>query len=445
MWPRIWNLLDLTLFGAHSHRVGPGGALLRMLRYPYAIIRDLLDGELNLRATGLVYATLLALIPAVALSFAVLKAFGAHRDFEPLILDFFRPVGAAAPEITHRLMQFAEKVRGGLVGTIGLALLLWTLVGTVKKMEDSFNFVWRVQRARSLPRRVAEYVALLVIGPLVIAAVIAFSKLAIDGVAHYTPHTFPMGVQAAALLIGIAPYAIVTALFTCLYLLLPNTRVRFWPALIGALTAGICWAATGKIFTALVIYTSRLTLVYAGFAVVVAVLLWTYLGWLILLAGAQLSFYLQNPNYLRLGHGVLRLSYNEQERLALDVMLKMAQTHRSGALPWTIDSLSRALALPGIAVAHTVENLEASGLVILADDDRLFPARDLAGIRLDQIVDSARSRSLGRVPHAQVSAPVVRRLQEAMELAWRNACGDSTLADLADESAAGDRQVINQH
>ncbi len=74
---------------------------MRLLRYPYALLRDLLNGELTLRATGLVYTTFLALIPAVALTFAVLKAFGAHRELEPLILEFFRPIGDEAAHEHH--------------------------------------------------------------------------------------------------------------------------------------------------------------------------------------------------------------------------------------------------------------------------------------------------------------------------------------------------------
>ncbi len=324
MWQKLWNLLELALFGPHTQQQNPLARLLRLLRYPYAIIRDLFDGALTLRATGLVYTTLLALIPLIALSFAVLKAFGAHRDMEPFLLEFFRPVGDAGPLIVHRMMMLAEKVSGGLVGMVGFALLLWTLVGTVTKIEDSLNYVWRVQRARSMPRRVMEFAALVTIGPLVVAMVIAFSKLAIDSVASYTPESFTFGAKAIHLLIWLAPYLLVTALFTAIYVLMPNTKVRIRPALIGGLVAGICWAATGKVFTALVIYTSRLTLVYAGFAVVIAVFLWTYLGWLILLAGAQLAFYVQNPNYLRLGHADFDLSGNEQERLALDIMARVA-------------------------------------------------------------------------------------------------------------------------
>jgi membrane protein len=437
MWHRFWNLLDHALFGTHTHDHTLLARALRVLRYPYAIVRDLLGGELTLRATGLVYTTLLALIPLIALSFAVLKAFNAQRELEPFLREFFRPLGDAGPELVHRLMQFAERVSVGLVGVVGLALLLWTLVGTVKKIEDSLNFVWRVQRARSIPRRVMEFVALVTFGPLVIAAVIAFSKLAFDSVASHTPHAFTFGAQLMQTAIRLAPYAIVTGLFTAIYLLMPNTRVRLLPALGGALAAGFFWATIGKAFTVMVLYTSRLTLVYAGFAVVIAVFVWTYLGWLILLAGAQLAFYLQNPNYLRLGHATLRLSNNEQERLALDIMVRVAEGHRAGDPAWTVEQLGRALSLPGIAIGEMAQQLEDAGLLAQADDGKLFPGREISGIALADIVHCARSRRSGHGPLARFSAPGVLELQDLMERAWRSACGNRMLSELVSERRDG--------
>jgi membrane protein len=433
MWQLSWNFLDRALFGPYTLQQNPLARLLRVLRYPYAIIRDLLGGELTLRATGLVYATLMALIPLIALSFVVLKAFGAHRDMEPFLLEFFRPVGDSGKQIVQRLMELAENVSGklvGVVGVAGLALLLWTLVGTVNKIEDSLNFVWRVQRGRSITRRVIEFAVLVTLGPLVVATVIAFSKLAVDSVSSYH---FTFAAKLIQLLIQLAPYAIVTSLFTAMYILIPNTRVRIVPALVGALAAGIVWAATGKAFTAMVIYTTRLTLVYAGFAVVVAVFLWTYLGWLILLAGAQLAFYLQNPNYLRLGHADFDLSSIEEERLALDIMARVATEHRAGHPPWTLEKLSRTLALPGIAIASMAEHLERAGLLAQADDGKLFPGREISSITLAEVIHTARTRRTGHDPHPRLSAPGVLKLQAEMEKAWREACGQRTLADLITE------------
>lgn len=434
MWNRTWNLLDHAFFGPHTRADGPGPATLRLLRYPYAILRDLIGGELNLRATGLVYATLLALIPALAISIAVLGAFGENEAFESLVLEFFKPLGDAAPRITGRLLEFAENVRSGLVGAVGLALLLWTLVGTVKRMEDSFNFVWRVPRARGLLRRISEYVALLIIGPLVVAAVIGFSRLVMSRVVSYAP-VEPTPAFSAVLL-GFTPHVFVTLLFTAIYLILPNTRVRLVPAVIGGVAAGVAWVITGKLFTALVVLTTRLTLVYAGFAIVVALLLWTFAGWLILLAGAQLAFYVQNPNYLRLGHAALRLSHREQEQLALEIMLRVGRAHRDGAAPWGIEGLSSALALPGIAVSDVTEQLETAGLLRQTDDGRLFPAREISGITLAQILEAVRSIGVGRLPHRQPPTLAVDRLQEELEVARQDACGGRTLGDLVNSAAA---------
>ena len=176
----FWNWLDRYLFGEFSEGATPGARALRLLRYPYALLRDLSRGQINLYAMGLVYATLLSLVPLVAFAFAVLKAFGAHRELEPLIFEFFKPVGASAHELTNRVMQFADNVSTGVVGSLGLALLLWTLLGTIKKVEDSFNFLWRVEHARSFARRVTEYVALLIVGPIVVVSFLGLSHHALE-------------------------------------------------------------------------------------------------------------------------------------------------------------------------------------------------------------------------------------------------------------------------
>jgi membrane protein len=430
----FWNWLDRYLFGEFSEGNTPGGLALRLLRYPYAILRDLSRGQINLYAMGLVYATLLSLIPLLAFAFAILKAFGAHRELEPLILEFFRPVGDHAPELTQRVMQFADNVSTGVVGSLGLALLLWTLLGTIKKVEDGFNFLWRVEHARSFARRVTEYIALLIVGPVVVVGFIGLSHRALDsataGFGHYVPFwdrlTNWMTVQAA-------PLVMVTAIFTAVYMFVPNTKVKWKSAVIGGVTAGILWAVVGKLFTAFVVYTTRLSVVYAGFAIIVAALLWTYFGWLILLIGAQLSFYVQNRNYLRLGLTELRLSAVQREQLTLRVMYLIARSYHDGKNRWTVDGLSHELGMPGIALSRIVNALETSGLVTLTDDEILLPARDLGKITIQEIIDIARNEKAGQVAPRPFKVPAVDAISSKMDEAWRRSCGDTTLRELVEQ------------
>lgn len=436
MWLRMWSFLDRFFFGPASIGNGPLPTLIRLLQYVYAVVRDLARGEINLRAMGLVYMTLLSLIPLVAFAFAVLKIFGAHRDLEPIVYEFFRPVGEpGAAEFTERTMQFADRVSSGLVGSVGFALLLWTLLGTIKKVEDSFNFVWRVELPRSFARRVAEYLSLLIIGPILLVSFIGLASAALKmGPLQYISE-FPLMQRLGRAMIQLAPYVMVTAFFTALYMFIPNTRVHWRSALIGGIAAGILWAAVGKMFTALVVFSTRLTIVYAGFAVIVAALLWTYFGWLILLAGAQLSFYVQNPSYLRLGLQELRLSSVELEQLALKVMYLVGRAHLTGGKRWTADALAAELGLPGIAIAKIASALERSGLLLVSENDEFVPGRDIGKIGVHEILEVARNQRSGHFAPKTVQMPAVDRLSARLDEAWRECCASRTLRDLVEEPA----------
>jgi membrane protein len=435
MWMRIWAFLDWCFFGPASERPGAPGALLRLLRYPYAVVRDLARGEINLRAMGLVYTTLLSLIPLLAFSFAILKSFGGHRDLEPIVYEFFRPVGgAAATELTARVVQFANHVSSGVVGSVGLALLAWTLLGTIKKVEDSFNFLWHVEQPRSFARRVAEYSTLLIAGPVLLVGFIGLSHAALNSAPVQEVVHLPLLQRLRGSSIILAPYVMVTAFFTALYMMVPNTRVQWRAALTGAVAAGILWAAIGKMFTAFVVYSARLTIVYAGFAFVVTALVWTYFGWLILLAGAQLSFYVQNPVYLRLGLQQLRLSGEELEQLALKLMYFVGRTHVAGGRRWSVNRLADELGLPGVAVAQMAATLERAGLLIVTDDDELLPARDISRIGVYEILQIARSQRSGHVAPRNLPVPPVDRVVAALDEARRKGCGELTLRELAEEA-----------
>jgi membrane protein len=409
--------LEQLLFDRHDLPVKPANWLLDLLRYPFALIRDLLTGELNLRAMGLVYTTLLSLVPLVAFAFAVLKGLGVHRDLEPLIYEFLRPIGDRASGLTAQMMTFVENVRGGVLGSVGLAFLLYTVVATIQKLENAFNFAWHVERPRSLMRRVSEYLSLMVIGPVFL--VIVFGLFG--------------AVRIHESLRALGPYLFVTGVFTFLFVFVPNTRVRLRPALIGGLTAGVLWAASGAVFTRIVAVSTQMVAIYAGFAIFLAALIWIYLSWLILLIGAQLSFYVQNPRYLRAGQAPVRLTSALRERLAFTVMLLVARKFVAGDAPWRQRALAEHLEIPGSALAMVVDSLEKAGLVTLNEDEDMLPARDLDGIALTDILNAVRDERqyetwlLWRAR----TEPAADAIADSVEAAVRERIGSVSLRELA--------------
>jgi membrane protein len=407
--------LEDGLFLGSREMGPPWGPLLRFLRYPAALIRDWLSGELNVRAMGLAYTTLLSLVPLLAFSFSILKGLGARGDLAYLVGEFFRPMGIEAVQLTARVMQFVGNVRGGVLGSIGLAFLIYTVIATIQKVEESFNFVWRVQRPRSIARRLSEYLSVMIVGPILMAVAVGLLASAqSSGLARWLATMVPLG-DAISSVAKFMPYLIVTAVFTFMYAFIPNTRVKFAAALIGGVSAGVLWALVGKIFTAFILYSSQMMAIYTGFAIVLTSLIWVYLSWLILLIGAQLAFYVQYPQYLRHGQEPIALTGSAREQVGLSVMFLIGRDFGAGKTFWTGNRLAHELDIPSAALAPVLACLERAGLIVATEREHFVPGRDTAGIMLADIFDAVRLLQPGRLMVTVRSAAPVAAVMDLIE------------------------------
>ena len=438
LFARLQERVDRLLFDRHHLPVESANRVLDVLRYPFALVRDLLTGELNLRAMGLVYTTLLSLVPLAAFAFAVLKGLGVHRDLEPLIYEFLRPIGVRATELTAQFMTFVDNVRGDVLGSVGLAFLLYTVISTIQKLEEAFNFAWHVERPRSIMRRVSEYLSLMVVGPVFIVIVFSlFGALGDHASMRWLTEHEPFGSIVRAFGV-IGPILFVTGVFTFLYSFVPNTRVWIKAAFIGGVVAGLLWAASGALFTRIVAASTQMVAIYAGFAIFLATLIWIYVSWLILLIGAQLSFYVQNPRYLRVGQGHVRLTSALRERLAFTVMLLVARKFVAGESPWDQRALAEDLQIPGSALATVIRSLERAGLLTLTEDEELIPARDLESIQLCDVLHAVRDERqyetwlLWRAR----TEPVADEVANSVEAGMRERIQGITLRELASQQPA---------
>lgn len=432
MFESLANRLNRFVFDPPRQLIGkPFSPALRMLRYPYALLRDLMQGQLNLRAMSLVYTTLHAIAPALALSFSLLKGLGYDSDLEVVVYTFLEPLGDKATELTARVMEFVNSVQSGLLGSLGFAFLLYTVISTIQKVEESFNFVWRVDQPRSWARRFSEYLSVMIVGPLLIVIALGFiAAITNSSVVQTLVHLDPFG--GTLVYIGrLAPYVLVSGVFTFLYTFVPNTKVRLGPALIGGIVAGFLWAASGILFARFVATSSQTTLIYAGFAIVIVALIWLYVSWLILLIGVQLSFYVQHPECLRAGRSEVRLIGGARERTALTVMYLIARDFKDNAQRWTAHKLSEQLDLPGNSLSAVLDSLEAHGLLVTTEDEELLPARDLGSIQLADLLAAVRHGPFE--PHAP-PAPAVgpaEEIAQRVDRAIRDSVQGMTLYDLA--------------
>jgi membrane protein len=287
----VWgdDLRDL----AGLHRIA-----VFIMRILHMLLRELLGGQLNLRAMSLVYTTLLSFVPLLAVSFSVLKAFGVHNTIEPLLLNFLAPLGPKGAEVTKNIIGFVENVDVGVLGSVGFAMLIYTVIALLQKTESAFNFVWQVDHLRSLSQRFSNYLSVILIGPVLIFSAIGLTATIFNtALAQKLVSIEPFG--SLILFSGkLAPYFLVCLAFTFIYILIPNTRVQVRAALVGGLIAGGLWETTGWGFAAFIASSSKYAAIYSSFAILILLLIWLYLNWLILLIGSQIAFFVQHPQYM---------------------------------------------------------------------------------------------------------------------------------------------------
>ena len=403
--------------------------LTRILRYPYALIRDILRGDLTLRAMSLVYTTLLSIVPLLALSLSVLKGLGYTRDLEPVLYEFLAPLGERSGEIADQIVQFVDNIQGGVLGSIGLAFLLYTVITMVQKIESSINFVWRIEQPRSFGRRISEYLSVMVLGPvMIVVAMGLLASLASQEIVQRLSRVEPLG----SMLLGagrLVPYLIVTGVFTFLYVFVPNTRVKLRAAIVGGVIAGFLWVAVGGLFASFVAASGRTAAIYAGFAVVIVALLWVYANWLVMLIGAQLAFYVQNPQLLRHGRKDAALDARLREELALGLMSHVASNFVNPSGPITLGDIAARLAVPQRVLAPVARALESNALLLVTEAAGLVPGRSIDSILLRSVIDAVRRDSSSSAIRPRIGGRVGEVAHE-LDAAIYAAVGERTVRDL---------------
>jgi membrane protein len=406
-------------------------AAIRML---VVLARQLLGGQLNLRAMSLVYTTLLSVVPLLAVSFSVLKGFGVHNQLEPVLLNFLNPLGPKGVEVAHNIISFVENVKVGVLGSLGLVFLLYTVVSLTQKVEASFNFVWQVERLRALAQRFSSYLTVILVGPLLMFTALGVTATVMNtSLVQYLMSVKPLG-EVIVLGNRLIPYLLVIAAFTFIYMFIPNTRVKLVPAVVGGVVAGVLWQTSGWVFAAFVATSTNYAAIYSGFAILILLLIWLYLSWIILLLGAQVAFFVQHPQYVTREPVRFDLSNRLRERLALQLMFMVAEHHLNGRDPWTLDAFAQHLGLPMQPVDQVLRLMMDTGFLAETNEDppAYLPRRDVETITLADLLDVVRSAGESRLLTVK-SLPHQDEVEAAMESvrsSVRQQLGARTLGDL---------------
>lgn len=328
------------------------------------------------QASALTYSTLLSIVPLLAVLFAIAKGFGFHNIFKEQLLTFFEGQEAAIEKSMEYIDNSLNYAHEGIFLGIGVIFLLYSVINILSTIETSFNNIWGIPESRSYYRMFTDYLALIIIAPIILIcnAGITFFLSSMDQSLVSTIVITPF--------LKILPYLLIILLYILLYMYIPNTRVKFSSALLGALFAGVSFQVFQYLYMSGQIWIAKYNAIYGSFAALPLLFLWLQLTWWITLFGVELSFAYQNVHKFDFEYERNNISkrYNDFVRLLLTTLIVKRFT--TGEKPLTADELSTELKIPSRLATDNLFFLTKIGLIVAVDtaieqEQAFIPAIDI--------------------------------------------------------------------
>lgn len=325
-----------------------------MLRVLYDAGRGFLEDDCYAKASALTFYSLLSVVPVLAVLFGIAKGFGFEKALELEINERF----AEQRELVDKLIQFAyswlHNVQGGIIAGIGTIALLWSVLGLLSNIETALNAIWKMPVSRSIGRRISDYLATMVICPIFLvtsSSITVFLSTQITQTARSNVIVELIG-PFLLFILKLFPFFLSWVLFVFIYLFLPNTKVYLRSALIAGIIAGTAFQVWQWIYIKFQIGASSYGAIYGSFAALPLFLIWLQISWLILLAGAELAFEIENDLFIP----YRRTQPISSKAAALLITYRCVEAFALGKPPQTDRSLAHEL---GISLNHLHTLLEA--------------------------------------------------------------------------------------
>ncbi|MBM3988340.1 MAG: YihY family inner membrane protein [Planctomycetes bacterium] len=470
---RVLRFFTETIWDARLEELGRGRRFgYKCARVAFLATVGFVGDNCMLRAMALTYTTVLSLVPLLAFSFAILKGLGFYEDLrreriEPYLDTLFGAaeqapaplletsdaplvLASGAPEeglahlrgVFNNVLDMVDGTDVKGLGAIGLVVLLLAVHRLLSSVEASFNQIWSVRKARTLVRKLSDYLTMVVITPIfLVVAIGVTTALQNTGVIDFLEEKLALGV-VLQLLIKLAPVLVGWMAFTLLYLVMPNRRGRFGAALLGGFFASLAWEGALLAHIAFQIGVAKYNAIYAGFAAIPIFLVWVQLSWGIVLAGAELA-YASEKHYEYQGVGTgTRIAPAHAEHVAVRLMARLSEAFLAGERGPSVPELARRVGVALSTVDRLLSDLRERELVAAIESSEAGqaqgwqPARDPATIRISDVLLAVRGEVRASEGGRFVSLDALAdRALRALDAEGRSSVHNRTMRELVERAA----------
>ena len=404
----------------------------RGLQLAVMIVRGYLEDELSLRAGALTYTSALSIVPILVVVLYVTEALGVSRELAEAGLKHLL---AGSPEAIDRVLGWVDGADLRGLGALGFALFTVSTVLSLRHVEAALNHIWGIRTERTWMRRFSNYLAVLVVAPLLIGVALSLAATMRSAPLFRQILERPVLAEANGFLLSSLPMAFLVLGFTFVYWRMPNTRVHLTSALLGGIVAAVLFTGAQSAYVGFNVGAARFSALFVGFAWLPLLIVWIFISWSIVLLGAELSFAHQNLARYRREARAQAPGAADREALGLRIAVEAARNFRDGAAPITAEALADRFDVSVRAVHDVSRHLESAGIVTRAaareGEDAFQLGRTAQAVSIADVLTAVRgARSSRSADEGDDTARVVAALIADLEASLEEVAIQQTLADL---------------
>lgn len=417
----VLQFLKADIWRLEAHKLTPTRSFwIKQLRIFVLTLRRFNLDKCELRASALTFYALLSIVPVVAMAFAVAKGFGVEKMLGDQLMAKLEGHEEIAERIIGFAQSFLENTKGGAIAGVGIVVLFWTIIKVLGNIESSFNDIWGVKTPRTLGRKLADYLSVMMICPVLIILAGSVTVLLTTRVTSMLEQLSFLGYLANVLIavLKLLPYGVIWLVFTFIYVFMPNTKVELKSALWGGILAGTVYQIVQLAYIKFQVGVASYGAIYGSFAALPLFLAWLQLSWLIVLFGAEASFAHQNVATYEFEQDCLTVNPRFKRMTALAIMALCVKNFVQAERPLTDREIAQKLEVPIRLVRSIVADLNEARLLSEVrgdppDDISYQPGCDIQRLTVAEINDRLDTQGLGAVPIAESAD--VQKLQETLK------------------------------
>jgi membrane protein len=388
----IWK----THTGEHS-RIN--AFLIKYLKIFLLALREFEEERGHLRASALTFYSLLSVVPVLALAFAIAKGFGFEMLLEQKLIENLPKQEAILQQVIRFIDSLLASTKGGVLAGIGIIALFWAVVKLLGNIEQSFNDIWKIKKARSFGRKFSDYLSLMLLAPVLFILASSATVFIATQVKEITEQIALVGYVSPVIFffLRLLPYVLIWVLLSFIYIFMPNTRVQWRSGILAGVIAGTLYQVIQLIYIQFQIGVTKYNAIYGSFAALPLFFIWMQLSWLIVLLGALIAFAHQNIESYEYDQEYLQVSPGFKRLLSLQVANFVIKKFIRGEDPPTADQISRTLKIPIRLMNQLLDELTEGGIfsetITKKNEEIGFqPARDTGTMTIGYVIDALEQR-----------------------------------------------------